>query len=170
MEDGEITEDVEAAKDIEKDDSIMEDPAGDTPTAVNQSDRKPSNHRQTGWSRKEGNQRAAKMVTHEDYLICVFLLHVHADFSLEIEATFFSCSFNCFGAITSILIISFFLSETNILIISLCFQDFEAPVTEHVPRVLPKNDDPSLVNRNKRMLGQLIGTLEVCLYNYLICF
>ncbi|XP_034702235.1 pinin [Vitis riparia] len=99
VEDGEITEDVEAAKDIEKDNSIMEDPAGDIPTAVNQSDRKPSNFRQTGWSRKEGNQRAAKM-------------------------------------------------------------DFEAPVTEHVPRVLPKNDDPSLVNRNKRMLGQLIGTLE----------
>lgn len=32
---------------------------------------------------------------------------------------------------------------------------------EHVPRVLPKNDDPSLVSRNKRMLGQLLGTLEV---------
>ncbi|XAR49408.1 hypothetical protein NMG60_11032603 [Bertholletia excelsa] len=37
--------------------------------------------------------------------------------------------------------------------------DFEVP-TEHVPRVLPKNEDPSLVNRNKRMLGQLLGTLE----------
>ena len=36
------------------------------------------------------------------------------------------------------------------------------PVMEHVPRVLPKNEDPSLVNRNKRMLGQLLGTLEVC--------
>jgi pinin len=35
-------------------------------------------------------------------------------------------------------------------------------MTEHVPRVLPKNEDPSLVNRNKRMLGQLLGTLEVC--------
>ncbi|GLT85961.1 hypothetical protein SLE2022_041260 [Rubroshorea leprosula] len=34
------------------------------------------------------------------------------------------------------------------------------PITEHVPRVLPKNEDPSLVNRNKRMLGQLLGTLE----------
>jgi hypothetical protein len=39
----------------------------------------------------------------------------------------------------------------------------EIPTTEHVPRVLPKNQDPSLVNRNKRMLGQLLGTLEVCM-------
>ncbi|XP_057976700.1 uncharacterized protein LOC131163897 [Malania oleifera] len=39
-------------------------------------------------------------------------------------------------------------------------KDFEAPVTEHVPRVLPKDVDPSVVNRNKRMLGQLLGTLE----------
>uniref|UniRef100_A0A5B7ACR4 Pinin/SDK/MemA protein domain-containing protein n=1 Tax=Davidia involucrata TaxID=16924 RepID=A0A5B7ACR4_DAVIN len=38
--------------------------------------------------------------------------------------------------------------------------DFEVPPTEHVPRVLPKDEDPSLVNRNKRMLGQLLGTLE----------
>lgn len=76
VEDGEITEDVEAAKDIEKDNSIMEDPAGDIPTAVNQSDRKPSNFRQTGWSRKEGNERAAKMVNLEDYchLIYVFFI------------------------------------------------------------------------------------------------
>jgi pinin len=33
---------------------------------------------------------------------------------------------------------------------------------EHVPRVLPKDEDPRLVSRNKRMLGQLLGTLEVC--------
>ncbi|XP_072085465.1 uncharacterized protein [Arachis hypogaea] len=39
----------------------------------------------------------------------------------------------------------------------------EIPTTEHVPRLLPKNEDPSLVNRNKRMLGQLLGTLEVLL-------
>lgn len=39
--------------------------------------------------------------------------------------------------------------------------EFEAPETEPLPRVLPKNEDPSLVNRNKRMLGQLLGTLEV---------
>ncbi|KAF7803660.1 pinin [Senna tora] len=36
----------------------------------------------------------------------------------------------------------------------------EIPETEHVPRVLPKDEDPRLVNRNKRMLGQLLGTLE----------
>ncbi|KAL2513815.1 protein-protein interaction regulator family protein [Forsythia ovata] len=38
--------------------------------------------------------------------------------------------------------------------------DYEVPPAEHVPRVLPKNEDPSLVSRNKRMLGQLLGTLE----------
>ncbi|KAL2897306.1 Pinin [Bienertia sinuspersici] len=31
---------------------------------------------------------------------------------------------------------------------------------KEVPRVLPKDDDPRLVNRNRRMLGQLLGTLE----------
>ncbi|BBG96104.1 protein-protein interaction regulator family protein [Prunus dulcis] len=39
-------------------------------------------------------------------------------------------------------------------------KDFEIPAPDHVPRVLPKEQDPSLVNRNKRMLGQLLGTLE----------
>ncbi|KAK9698266.1 hypothetical protein RND81_08G092500 [Saponaria officinalis] len=29
-----------------------------------------------------------------------------------------------------------------------------------VPRVLPKNEDEALVKRNRRMLGQLLGTLE----------
>lgn len=29
---------------------------------VNQSDKKPSNLQQTGWSRRDGNQKAAKMV------------------------------------------------------------------------------------------------------------
>ncbi|KAL6517683.1 hypothetical protein OROMI_033384 [Orobanche minor] len=38
--------------------------------------------------------------------------------------------------------------------------DFEIPTAEHVPRVMPKDEDPSLVSRNKRMLGQLLGTLE----------
>ncbi|XP_047937591.1 pinin-like [Salvia hispanica] len=38
--------------------------------------------------------------------------------------------------------------------------DFDIPPAEHVPRVLPKDEDPSLVSRNKRMLGQLLGTLE----------
>ncbi|KAL3620889.1 hypothetical protein CASFOL_035801 [Castilleja foliolosa] len=36
--------------------------------------------------------------------------------------------------------------------------DFEIPPP--TARVLPKNEDPSLVSRNKRMLGQLLGTLE----------
>ncbi|KAK2992805.1 hypothetical protein RJ640_009102 [Escallonia rubra] len=39
--------------------------------------------------------------------------------------------------------------------------DFEIPPAVHVPRVLPKDEDPSLVKRNKRMLGQLLGTLQV---------
>ncbi|XP_057803886.1 uncharacterized protein LOC131019369 [Salvia miltiorrhiza] len=38
--------------------------------------------------------------------------------------------------------------------------DFEIPPAEHVPRVLPKDEDPTVVSRNKRMLGQLLGTLE----------
>ncbi|KAL6515254.1 hypothetical protein OROHE_018886 [Orobanche hederae] len=41
--------------------------------------------------------------------------------------------------------------------------DFEIPPAEHVPRVMPKDEDPSLVSRNKRMLGQLLGTLEMSL-------
>ncbi|KAK1309538.1 Histone-lysine N-methyltransferase ASHH2 [Acorus calamus] len=36
----------------------------------------------------------------------------------------------------------------------------EGPVTNHVPRVLPKEEDASVVKRNRRMLGQLLGTLE----------
>ncbi|KAI3497474.1 hypothetical protein L1887_40105 [Cichorium endivia] len=40
------------------------------------------------------------------------------------------------------------------------FKDSEVPPFENVPRVLPKDEDPSLVNRNRRMLGQLLGTLE----------
>ncbi|KAL0548957.1 hypothetical protein IC582_013435 [Cucumis melo] len=38
--------------------------------------------------------------------------------------------------------------------------DVDIPAAENVPRILPKNEDPSLVSRNKRMLGQLLGTLE----------
>ncbi|MQL70531.1 hypothetical protein Taro_002835, partial [Colocasia esculenta] len=38
--------------------------------------------------------------------------------------------------------------------------DYGIPTSEHVPRVLPKDEDPSLVKRNRRMLGQLLGTLE----------
>ncbi|KAM7470407.1 hypothetical protein LguiA_008590 [Lonicera macranthoides] len=38
--------------------------------------------------------------------------------------------------------------------------DSEIPPAVQVPRVLPKDEDPNLVKRNKRMLGQLLGTLE----------
>ncbi|ONK65468.1 uncharacterized protein A4U43_C07F37420 [Asparagus officinalis] len=38
--------------------------------------------------------------------------------------------------------------------------DYDALPTEPVPRVLPKDEDPRLVKRNRRMLGQLLGTLE----------
>ncbi|KAB1206984.1 Pinin [Morella rubra] len=96
LEDGEITEDAEAAKDLENNDTTGEGTAG--AETVDQSDRKPLNLPQSSWSRRDGNQRAAK---------------TEADIPME-----------------------------------------------HVPRVLPKNEDPSLVNRNKRMLGQLLGTLE----------
>lgn len=43
------------------------------------------------------------------------------------------------------------------------YQGFEASaLPDPVPRVLPKNEDPNLVSRNKRMLGNLLlGTLEV---------
>ncbi|KAF3968583.1 hypothetical protein CMV_007547 [Castanea mollissima] len=97
LEDGEASEDVEVAEDVKSKDSTREENAG--AGTVNQIDRKPLNLQQSGWSRRDGNLRAAKT-------------------------------------------------------------DSEAPMIEHVPRVLPKNEDPRLVNRNKRMLGQLLGTLE----------
>nr|XP_023920244.1 pinin [Quercus suber]POF00486.1 pinin [Quercus suber] len=97
LEDGEAGEDVEVAEYVKSKDSTREETAG--AGTANQIDRKPLNLQQSGWSRRDGNLRAAKT-------------------------------------------------------------DSEAPMTEHVPRVLPKNEDPRLVNRNKRMLGQLLGTLE----------
>ncbi|XP_021286097.1 pinin [Herrania umbratica] len=92
VEDGEIVDDAEAAKDVS-------DTAVEGSVAVDQSDRKLLSLPQSGWSRRDGNQRPVKKVT-------------------------------------------------------------QAPITEHVPRILPKDEDPSLINRNKRMLGQLLGTLE----------
>ncbi|PQQ19277.1 pinin [Prunus yedoensis var. nudiflora] len=92
VEDGEITENAEEAKDVKKNDTNEE-------AKADQSDRKLPNSQQSGWSRRDGNHGAAK-------------------------------------------------------------KDFEIPAPDHVPRVLPKEQDPSLVNRNKRMLGQLLGTLE----------
>lgn len=40
-------------------------------------------------------------------------------------------------------------------------QEIDDQIKEPAPRVFPKNEDPSLVKRNRRMLGQLLGTLEV---------
>ncbi|KAF8019736.1 hypothetical protein BT93_G0436 [Corymbia citriodora subsp. variegata] len=94
VEDGEIIEDAEAAKDVKTRDSLVE---GDV--VANQMDKKPSDWQQGGRLRRDFTKRAGKT-------------------------------------------------------------EFEAPETEPLPRVLPKNEDPSLVNRNKRMLGQLLGTLE----------
>ncbi|KAJ7012147.1 hypothetical protein NC653_002276 [Populus alba x Populus x berolinensis] len=98
-EDGEIIEDPARAEDVKKQQLAEEgnvDPAKGT-----LADGKPTMLRQSGWSRRDVNQRAVKRVV-------------------------------------------------------------ETPVIEPVPRVLPKNQDPSLVSRNKRMLGQLLGTLEIC--------
>ncbi|GAB2209274.1 hypothetical protein Droror1_Dr00026484, partial [Drosera rotundifolia] len=39
-------------------------------------------------------------------------------------------------------------------------KEVESLETQPVPRVLPKDEDPKLVSRNRRMLGQLLGTLE----------
>ncbi|KAE8009098.1 hypothetical protein FH972_005552 [Carpinus fangiana] len=97
LEDGEITEDAETAKDVKRKDATREGTAG--AGAVNQSEQEPLNLQQSGWSRREGSQKAANT-------------------------------------------------------------DSEGPAMEHVPRVLPKDEDPRLVSRNKRMLGQLLGTLE----------
>jgi pinin len=47
---------------------------------------------------------------------------------------------------------------------TICLQDYNMPPPEPLPRVFPKDEDPSLVKRNKRMLGQLLGTLEVICY------
>uniref|UniRef100_A0A6N2M7R7 Pinin/SDK/MemA protein domain-containing protein n=1 Tax=Salix viminalis TaxID=40686 RepID=A0A6N2M7R7_SALVM len=96
-EDGEIVEDPARAEDV-KMQQLTEgghvDPAIET-----QGDLKPTMLRQSGWPRRDVNERVVKRVV-------------------------------------------------------------DTPVIEPVPRVLPKNQDPSLVSRNKRMLGQLLGTLE----------
>jgi len=36
----------------------------------------------------------------------------------------------------------------------------EVQPVENVQRILPKDEYPSLVKQNKRMLGQILGTLE----------
>lgn len=46
-------------------------------------------------------------------------------------------------------------------LVSYYCQDYDIPPPEPLPRVFPKDEDPKLVKRNRRMLGQLLGTLEV---------
>ena len=55
MEDGEIIDDAEVAKDVS-------DMGVEGPATVNESDRKLLNLQQTGWSRRDGNQRPMKKV------------------------------------------------------------------------------------------------------------
>lgn len=52
---------------------------------------------------------------------------------------------------------------------TICLQDYNMLPPEPLPRVFPKDENPSLVKRNKRMLGQLLGTLEVLKF-YLLFF
>ncbi len=60
LEDGEIAEDAETAKDLKRKDATREGTAG--AGATNQSEREPSNLQQSGWLRRDGNQRAANTV------------------------------------------------------------------------------------------------------------
>lgn len=60
LEDGEASEDVEVAEDVKSKDSTREENAG--AGTVSQIDRKPLNLQQSGWSRRDGNLRAAKTV------------------------------------------------------------------------------------------------------------
>ncbi|KAJ9174584.1 hypothetical protein P3X46_013219 [Hevea brasiliensis] len=96
VEDGEIVEDPTVSTDLKNKQSAEEDVGA---AIEDQSDGKPAILQQSGWSRRDGNQRPGK-------------------------------------------------------------REAELPVAEPVPRVLPKDEDPSLVSRNKRMLGQLLVTLE----------
>lgn len=61
LEDGEINEDAEAAKDLKEEDAIGEGTAG--AGTANLSDKKPLNFQQGGWSRRDGYQRAVKTVS-----------------------------------------------------------------------------------------------------------
>uniref|UniRef100_A0A2P2L956 Pinin/SDK/MemA protein domain-containing protein n=1 Tax=Rhizophora mucronata TaxID=61149 RepID=A0A2P2L956_RHIMU len=99
VEDGEIALDPGTGNDAKKKEVGDEGSAVADNVNLNDGSQRPSNLQKSGWSRRDGNKRAAK---------------------IEVETL----------------------------------------VDEHVPRVLPKNEDPSMVSRNKRMLGQLLGTLE----------
>lgn len=59
VEDGEITEDAEGTRDVQNDGANKET-AGTA--AADLSDRKSINLQQSGWSRKDGSQRAVKRV------------------------------------------------------------------------------------------------------------
>ena len=60
LEDGEAGEDVEVAEDVKSKDSTREETA--VAGTANQINRKPLNLQQSGWSRRDGNLRAAKTV------------------------------------------------------------------------------------------------------------
>lgn len=60
MEDGELPEDADAGEEFKQDYSASDDVRG-TGTVV-QSDRKSFNSNQSGWSRRDNNQRTSKMV------------------------------------------------------------------------------------------------------------
>jgi pinin len=60
LEDGEITEDAETAKDVKRKDATREGTAG--AGAVNQSEQEPLNLQQSGWSRRDGSQKAVNTV------------------------------------------------------------------------------------------------------------
>ncbi|XXG70861.1 hypothetical protein AAC387_Pa07g0248 [Persea americana] len=95
VEDGELVEDVNGAKDVEEHDSTMDR----GPTASNENDKNLLKPQQHGGFRTNGDQRPSRTT------------------------------------------------------------DVEFQVTKPVPRVLPKNEDLSLVDRNRRMLGRMLGTL-----------
>lgn len=60
MEDGEIVEDPAVSKDLKKGQSVEEENAG---VAIeDQNDGKPYSLQQSGWSRRDGNQRAGRRV------------------------------------------------------------------------------------------------------------
>lgn len=77
VEDGELPEDADAGQEVKKDYLTRDDVHG-TGTAV-QSDRKPSNSHQSGWSRRDSNQRTLKMVNAR-----VFSLLMMIDLGLSI--------------------------------------------------------------------------------------
>lgn len=65
LEDGEIMEPSGTANSVENDGAMEET------DAVNQSDRKPSNLNQSGWSRRDGHEKGPNVVT-----LYIFLSHM----------------------------------------------------------------------------------------------